>query len=110
MKGNRDIKKSVNNANLLAEWRKKEGHYLSKTERDCKPIVIARPGVRQTLNNSSNNAHKRASILRFYRLALSIFDNTSESSLRNVCVDQPFALHFIFVIVCPYNAAKTIHK
>lgn len=41
-----------------------------------KPIVMARPGVRQTLYSFSNNANKRASILRFYRPALSIFDNT----------------------------------
>lgn len=36
---------------------------------------MVRPGVWQTLRNVSNNVNKRASILRFYRPALSIFDN-----------------------------------
>lgn len=36
---------------------------------------MAHPGVWQTLRSVSNNVNKRASILRFYRPALSIFDN-----------------------------------
>lgn len=36
---------------------------------------MVRPGVWQTLRSVSNNVNKRASILRFYRPALSIFDN-----------------------------------
>lgn len=40
---------------------------------------MARPGVRQTLHNISNNVNKRASILRFYRPVLSIFDNAPRS-------------------------------
>lgn len=40
-----------------------------------KPIAMVRPGVWQTLHSVSNNVNKRASILRFYRPALSIFDN-----------------------------------
>jgi len=38
---------------------------------------MARPGVRRTLRNVSNNVNKRASILRFYRAALSVFDNAA---------------------------------
>lgn len=40
-----------------------------------KPIAMVRPSVWQTLHSVSNNVNKRASILRFYRPALSIFDN-----------------------------------
>lgn len=43
---------------------------------------MARPGVRQTLHSVSNNVNKRASILRFYRPVLSIFDNASRSFAR----------------------------
>lgn len=47
-----------------------------------KPIATARPGVRQTLRSVSNNVNKRASILRFYRPALSIFDNAPRGENR----------------------------
>lgn len=40
------------------------------------------PGVRQTLRSVSNNVNKRASILRFYRPALSIFDNVPARTTR----------------------------
>lgn len=83
---------------------------------------MARPGVRQTLSSVSNNAHKRASILRFYRSALSIFDNATNRCL-NVCdtiglcapAVSPFALHFIWlhklhrlIIVSPPNTTFVI--
>lgn len=51
-----------------------------------KPIAMVRPGVWQTLRSVSNNVNKRASILRFYRPALSIFDNAparARDSRRN---------------------------
>lgn len=43
---------------------------------------MARPGVRRTLRSVSNNVNKRASILRFYRPALSIFDNAAGRAAR----------------------------
>jgi hypothetical protein len=43
---------------------------------------MARPGVRRTLRSVSNNVNKRASILRFYRAALSVFDNAAGRAAR----------------------------
>lgn len=55
---------------------------------------MARPGVRQTLHSVSNNVNKRASILRFYRPALSIFDNASACSLAPLSWrDRPEGVH-----------------
>ena len=52
-------------------------------ECSLEPITVARPGVRQTLYSFSNNANKRASILRFYRVALSVFDNGPSGQRRS---------------------------
>lgn len=58
-------------------WRRGRDAARREGTGECslEPITVARPGVRQTLYSFSNNANKRASILRFYRVALSIFDN-----------------------------------
>lgn len=52
-------------------------------ECSLEPITVARPGVRQTLYSFSNNANKRASILRFYRAVLSVFDNRPSGQRRS---------------------------
>lgn len=57
------------------ERRRERENQNGTGECSLEPITVARPGVRQTLYSFSNNANKRASILRFYRTALSIFDN-----------------------------------
>lgn len=53
-----------------------------------KPIATARPGVRRTLRSVSNNVNKRASILRFYRPALSIFNNAAGRAARGKTVPR----------------------
>lgn len=72
-------------------WRRHEGYDRGAGGGGCssKPIAMARPGVRQTLHSVSNNVNKRASILRFYRPVLSIFDNASRSLALAPLVAKP---------------------
>lgn len=58
-------------------------------ECSLEPITVARPGVRQTLYSFSNNANKRASILRFYRAVLSVFDNRPSGQRRSRALRPP---------------------
>ena len=78
-RGGRDDERSRGTSCTSTRGRRRNG----TGECSLEPITVARPGVRQTLYSFSNNANKRASILRFYRVALSVFDNGPSGQRRS---------------------------